>query len=68
MSPYTTSSKSKTFQKETDYDDLMDFITGQIEIEHRELAPSYGTESATVKIETRHKYIITITKIEEKAL
>lgn len=66
MPPYTTSSKSKTFPKESEFGDLMDFVIGQIETEHREIPYGGAEPGLDIKTETVHKYIITITKIEEK--
>lgn len=58
-------SKSKTFPKESDFGDLMDFVTSQIEIQHREI-PCGGAEPyLDIKTETVHKYIITVTKVTE---
>lgn len=60
--PYN-SSKSKTFPKGADFDDLIGFVSNQIETETKETPHHLGIDAFT---ETNHKYIITITKVEEK--
>lgn len=67
MPPYTTSSKSKTFPKGSDYTNLMAFVTGNIETQEREIQAGGAEPFLDLKFGTTHKYIITITKIEEKA-
>jgi hypothetical protein len=58
-------SKSKTFAKQSDFGDLMDFVADLIETEEQEI-PHGGSEPALdVKTITSHKYIVTITKVEE---
>jgi hypothetical protein len=62
---YPPLSKSKTFPKDTSLGELMDFVTGQIDTETHEVPYHLGMD---IKIETVHKYIITITKVEVKNL
>lgn len=58
MSPYTTSSKSKTFPKGTEFEELIGFVSNQIDTETKEMPHHLGVDDFT---ETVHKYIITIT-------
>jgi hypothetical protein len=58
-------SKSKTFAKQSDFGDLMDFVAMQIETEDRQIVHNDAEPWLDVKIETTHKYIVTITKVEE---
>jgi hypothetical protein len=65
-----TKSKSKTFNKGDDFQDVADFFIGK-NIETEDVQPE-GTESYAdgltpfdVRCELKHKYIITITKVLE---
>lgn len=55
-------SKSKTFDKETEMFELMDFVDKTLECTEREIPYHLGLD---VKVETNHKYIITVTKVIE---
>jgi hypothetical protein len=58
-------SKSKTFEKQSEIGDVIDFVIAQVETEDREIIYNGAEPSMDVKIETSHKYIVTITKVEE---
>lgn len=56
-------SRSKTFPVKSDYGELYTFIRDQIETADREVI-TFTPPSYDIVTETKHKYIITITKIE----
>jgi len=59
-------SKSKTFELQAEIGDLMDFVINNIETEDREIIYRGAEPSIDVRIETKHKYKITITAYEPK--
>lgn len=58
-----TKSKSKTFDVQTDMGNVVDWLVSNIETEDREI-PYGGCEpSLDIKVETIHKYVVTITQL-----
>ena len=63
---YKTKSKSKTFAKGTDFQDLADYFCANVETEMPDTASQPSTfTTELVESDTKYKYIITVTKIEE---
>lgn len=60
-----TKSKSKTFPKESGLGEVVTFILDQIETVNREVPYGGAEPGLDVLTETVHKYIVTITKVEE---
>jgi hypothetical protein len=58
-------SKSKTFDKQSDFGDLMDFVASQIDTTDVEIVHSDAEPWMDAVTKTAHKYIVTITKVEE---
>lgn len=63
---YKTKSKSKTFAKGTDFQDLVDYFVANVETELPDTSSQPSTFIAElVESVTKYKTIITITRIEE---
>lgn len=59
-------SKSRTFERQTDLDEVMFWIQNQIDDDVREVIESGASPSCDYISETKFKYIITITKITDE--
>lgn len=57
-----TKSKSKTFPKNTDYSDVLNWIDQQVECSNEKNAPFL----AEMELPITYKYLITITKLPER--
>jgi len=56
--------KSKTFAKDSDYENVNNFITENIELENIELTSA--PDGFDILTQLKHKYIVTITAVDYK--
>lgn len=55
-------SKTKTFERQTNFGDVMEWVNIYVETEDHEIVYSGSEPSLDVECVTKHKYTITITK------
>lgn len=58
------SSKSKTFEEQSHFGDLIQFVIDNLDTEEREVMYSGASPSMDIVVETKFKYKITLSKIE----